>query len=75
MKAYGLCDIIENGPKEPHILLDDATLQQMKDHDNIVVNGLNAVNIIHSALSRVMFTIIMTFETAKEARDKLVKEF
>lgn len=65
LNAYGLWDIVENGPKEPLTFPNDATSQQMKDHDNILAKGFKALTIIHSALSEVMFIRIMSCETAK----------
>ena len=75
MKAYGLWRIVENGQQEPPALSDDATLQQIKDHENTVAKGFKAMTLIHSALSEVMFTRIMVCESAKEAWDKLKEEF
>lgn len=53
----------------------NATVNEFKKYDELVTRSPRALTCIHSGLTDVMFTRIMTCETTKEAWDKLKEEF
>ncbi|XP_016549496.2 uncharacterized protein LOC107849430 [Capsicum annuum] len=75
LKALNLCDVVERGEPAVQDLRDNATLNEIKKYDELVTRSPRALTYIHSSLTKVIFTRIMTFETAKEAWYKLNEEF
>jgi len=56
-------------------LQEDLTVAQIKNYDDEAIRRLKAKTCIHSAISDIVFTRIMTSETTKEAWDTLQEAF
>ncbi|KAK6161466.1 hypothetical protein DH2020_004847 [Rehmannia glutinosa] len=74
LRAFDLWEIVETG-REPTPLSANPTVAQIKQHNEENAKKFKALSCIHSAVSDVIFTRIMTCETAKEAWNKLKEEF
>ncbi|XP_052181855.1 uncharacterized protein LOC127794644 [Diospyros lotus] len=74
LKAYDLWEVVETG-RDPPPLPDNPTIAQVKHHSEQVAKKFKALSCIHQAVSEIIFTRIMTCETAKEAWEKLKEEF
>ncbi|XP_052203724.1 uncharacterized protein LOC127808967 [Diospyros lotus] len=74
LKALNLWDAVEVGA-DPLPLLPNPTMAQIKNHEEQKAKQPKALTCIHSALSDVIFTRIMTCESPKEAWEKLRSEF
>ncbi|KAF3637587.1 hypothetical protein FXO37_24840 [Capsicum annuum] len=74
LQAYDLWQVVEVGGEE-NLLPDNSIMAQIKNHREEVAKNFKALSCIQSALSEVIFTRVMTSETAKEAWDKLKEEF
>ncbi|XP_074374825.1 uncharacterized protein LOC141715250 [Apium graveolens] len=70
LKGLGLWTWVES-EREIQPLTDNPILNQIKLHENESSKGPRALSIIHTAVSKSIFTRIMTCETGKEAWDKL----
>ena len=75
LKAPNLWEVVDLGEPVVQPLRVNATLNEIKKYDELVTRSPRALTCIHSSLTDVMFTRIMTCETAKEAWDKLKEEF
>jgi len=75
LKALNLWEVVELGEPVVQPLRVNATLNEIKKYDELVTRSPRALTCIHSSFTDVMFTRIMTCETAKEAWDKLKEEF
>ncbi|KAH0642141.1 hypothetical protein KY290_033743 [Solanum tuberosum] len=75
LKALNLYEVVELG--EPYIqpLRVNANLKEIKKYDELVTRSPRPLTCIHSSLTDVIFTRIMTCQTAKVAWDKLKEEF
>ncbi|XP_031256828.1 uncharacterized protein LOC116114825 [Pistacia vera] len=61
--------------KQPPTLGPNPTLNQIRHHEEEATKAPRALSHIHVAVTELVFTRIMVYETAKEAWDKLKKEF
>jgi len=75
LKALNLWEVVELGEPVVQPLRVNATLNEIKKYDELVTRSPRALTCMHSSFTDVMFTRIMTCETAKEAWDKLKEEF
>ncbi|KAH0764569.1 hypothetical protein KY285_000440 [Solanum tuberosum] len=75
LKAPNLWEVVDLGEPVVQPLRVNATLNEIKKYDELVTISPRALTCIHSSFTDVMFTRIMTSETAKEAWDKLNEEF
>ena len=74
LKALNLWEAIKDG-EEPAPLGPNPTLSQIKTHEEQKARKPRALTCLHSALSEVIFTRIMTCESPKEVWEKLKDEF
>ena len=72
LKAYGLWEATTT-TNELAPLRENASLNQIRLHDEEASKGFKALTAIHSSVSDTIFTRIITCKTAKEAWDKLQK--
>jgi len=70
LRAYDLGEVVKVGG-DTNPLPNNPTMAQIKIHREEVSKKFKALSCIQSALSEVIFTRVMTTETAKEAWDKL----
>ncbi|XP_027772676.1 uncharacterized protein LOC114077196 [Solanum pennellii] len=75
LKALNLWDVFELGEPSIHPLRVNAIPNEIKKYDELVTRSPRALTCIYSSNTDVMFTSIMTCETAKKAWDKLKEEF
>ncbi|XP_047253740.1 uncharacterized protein LOC124887864 [Capsicum annuum] len=75
LKALNLWNVVKRGEHVVQPLRDNRTLNDIQKHDELVIRSPRALTCIHSSLTKVMFTRIMTCETTKEAWDKIKEEF
>ncbi|WRX10629.1 hypothetical protein QQP08_003116 [Theobroma cacao] len=74
LRANNLWDVIQNDTLPPQ-LRENATLAQIKQHDEEVAKHYRALSYLHSPVTEVVFTRIMACNMAKEAWSKLEEEF
>ncbi|XP_017976517.1 PREDICTED: uncharacterized protein LOC108662012 [Theobroma cacao] len=74
LRGYDLWDVIESGG-EVLVLRKNATLAQIKQHNEEVIKRYRVLTCMHGAISDAVFTRIMGAKSAKEAWDKLKEEF
>ncbi|KAF2304185.1 hypothetical protein GH714_028401 [Hevea brasiliensis] len=74
LRAFDLWEVVETG-RDPPPLRVDPMLAQIKYYSEECAKKYKALFYLHQAVSDVIFTRIMSCETAKEAWDKLKEEF
>ena len=72
LEASGLWDVVMS---EIQSLQEDPTVAQIRNYNDEAIRRSKAKTCIHSAISNVVFTIIMACETAKEVWDTLQETF
>ena len=73
-KALSLWEVVER-EADPTPLVQNPTLAQIKKYEEDLAKKPKALTYIHAAVSEVIFTRIMAYESPKEAWDKLKEEF
>ncbi|XP_017972491.1 PREDICTED: uncharacterized protein LOC108661117 [Theobroma cacao] len=74
LRAFDLWEVVEVGG-DPSEQRQNPTIAQMKQYSEEVARRFKALSCIHSAVSDIIFTRIITCKSAKEAWDKLKEEF
>ncbi|XP_031277069.1 uncharacterized protein LOC116135494 [Pistacia vera] len=78
MKAFfrgqGLWQYVEEN-RQPPLLGQNPTLNQMRLHEEETAKAPRALSHIHAAVTDLVFTRIMAYETPKKAWDKLREEY
>ncbi|XP_022850767.1 uncharacterized protein LOC111372616 [Olea europaea var. sylvestris] len=74
LKAMNLWEVIENDV-DPASLPQNPTLAQIRRYEEDLSRKPRALTCIHSTVSVVIFTRIMTCDSPKQAWDKLKEEF
>ncbi|XP_049368928.1 uncharacterized protein LOC125833800 [Solanum verrucosum] len=75
LKALNLWEVVELGEPAVQPFRVNSTLNEIMKYDELMTTSPRALTCIHSSLTDVMFTRIMTCETTKEAWNKLNEEF
>ena len=73
-KALSLWEVVER-EADPTPLVQNPTLAQIKKYEEDLAKKPKALTYINAAVSELIFTIIMAYESPKEAWDKLKEEF
>ncbi|XP_031259421.1 uncharacterized protein LOC116117552 [Pistacia vera] len=74
LRGQGLWQYVEENRQLPH-LEPNPTLNQIRIHEEEATKALRALSHIHAAVTDLVFTRIMAYETPKEAWDKLREEY
>ncbi|EOY19734.1 Copia-like retrotransposable element, putative [Theobroma cacao] len=74
LRAFDLWEVVEVGGDPPE-QRQNLTIEQMKQYSEEVAKRFKALSCIHSTVSDIIFTSIMTCKSAKKAWDKLNEEF
>ncbi|OMO51785.1 Integrase, catalytic core [Corchorus capsularis] len=73
LQAHGMRGVVEG--KDPYVLPDNPTVKQMKYHETETAKAFKALQVIQNNVFEVIFNLIMTCKTPKEAWDMLKAEF
>ncbi|OMO51183.1 Integrase, catalytic core [Corchorus capsularis] len=73
LQAHGMWGVVEG--KDPYVLPDNPIVKQMKYHETETAKAFKALSVIQNNVSEVIFNLIMTCKTPKEAWDMLKAEF
>ncbi|KAG8502770.1 hypothetical protein CXB51_000588 [Gossypium anomalum] len=74
LQAFGLLEVV-NSDAEPALLKANPTVAQIMQHAEERTKRHKAMSCIQNCVSDMIFTRIMTYETPKQAWDKLKEEF